>query len=64
MQFLSTHTLGWGGWQTVFKRIPEAMMMFLPVGAVLTLLIAIGVWTGATDMLYVWSRKVSKLMML
>src|SRR5574343_1704566 len=30
--FICTHTIAWGGWHIVFKRIPEAMMMFLPVG--------------------------------
>lgn len=55
--FIATHTLAWGGWQTIFKRIPEAMMMFLPVGAVLFALIAVAVSIDATgtDFLYLWS---------
>ena len=32
--FISTHTMAWGGWHTVFKRIPEAMMPFLFVGVI------------------------------
>lgn len=55
--FIATHTVAWGGWQTVFKRIPEAMMMFLPVG--LVLIGVIGVMVSAdmtgTDFLYLWS---------
>jgi hypothetical protein len=55
--FLATHTVAWGGWQTIFKRIPEAMMMFMPVGIILLGLVAVGVITDAsgTDFLYLWS---------
>jgi hypothetical protein len=55
--FLATHTVAWGGWQTIFKRVPEAMMMFLPVGIILFGLIAAGVSMDATgtDFLYLWS---------
>ncbi len=55
--FIATHTVAWGGWQTIFKRIPEAMMMFLPVGIVLLGLIALAVSMDAngTDFLYLWS---------
>jgi hypothetical protein len=55
--FVATHTVAWGGWQTIFKRIPEAMMMFMPVGIILLGLIYAGVLTDATgtDFLYLWS---------
>jgi hypothetical protein len=55
--FIATHTVAWGGWQTIFKRIPEAMMMFLPIGIVLLGLIALAVSMDAkgTDFLYLWS---------
>ncbi len=55
--FLATHTVAWGGWQTVFKRIPEAMMMFLPVGLVLIGIIGIAVAADlkGTNFLYLWS---------
>lgn len=55
--FIATHTLAWGGWQTIFKRIPEAMMMFLPIGIILLGLIALAVSLDAegTDFLYLWS---------
>ena len=55
--FIATHTVAWGGWQTIFKRIPEAMMMFLPVGILLLGLIALAISMDATgtDFLYLWS---------
>jgi hypothetical protein len=55
--FIATHTVAWGGWQTIFKRIPEAMMMFMPVGIILLGLIALAVSMDAngTDFLYLWS---------
>lgn len=55
--FIATHTVAWGGWQTIFKRVPEAMMMFMPVGLILLLLIIVGVMMDATgtDFLYLWS---------
>jgi hypothetical protein len=55
--FLCVHTIGWGGWHVVFKRIPEAMMMFLPVGAVLIAIVGVAVMLDfkGTDMLYMWS---------
>ncbi len=53
--FMVTHTLAWGGWHTAFKRVPEAMMMFLPVGALLLLVVALGTafdWHG----IYLWAE--------
>lgn len=55
--FISTHTMAWGGWQTLFKRIPEAMMMFLPFGliflGVIVVLIAMDV--PGTEYMYAWT---------
>lgn len=55
--FISTHTMAWGGWQTLFKRIPEAMMMFLPFGAlclgIIVLLIVMEV--PGIEYLYAWT---------
>lgn len=52
--FIATHSLGYGGWHTTFKRVPEAIMMFLPVGVVLMLI----VW-GSTALglhkIYMWN---------
>ncbi|MCP4437730.1 MAG: hypothetical protein GY810_02195 [Aureispira sp.] len=55
--FISTHTMAWGGWQTLFKRVPEAMMTFLYVGVGLVALIgvAIALDLPGTDLLYLWS---------
>ena len=55
--FLATHTLAWGGWYITFKRVPEAMMMFLPFGAVLMSIIALAVFLDlpGTELLYLWS---------
>ncbi len=57
--FLSTHIMAWGGWQTIFKRIPEAMMSFLGIGAILFLILGIAVMMGApgTEYLYLWNDK-------
>lgn len=55
--FIATHALAWGGWVAMFKRIPEAMMSFLYIGAGLFLLLGIGVFIGAegTELLYLWN---------
>lgn len=55
--FICTHTMAWGGWHVVFKRIPEAMMMYMPVGAVFLLVIAVLVMVDApgTEYLYMWA---------
>lgn len=55
--FICVHTLAWGGWQTLFKRIPEAMSMFLPIGLILLLIVGVLVAVGfkGTDLLYLWS---------
>lgn len=37
--FLSAHIVGYGGWVTLFRRVPEAMMLYVPVGGILMLLI-------------------------
>lgn len=52
--FIATHALAYGGWHTAFKRIPEAMMMFLPIGAACMAFVWVGAmfnWHG----LYMWS---------
>lgn len=57
--FLSTHTMAWGGWQTLFKRVPEAMMTFLYVGIGLIALLGVAVYLDlpGTDLLYLWSNE-------
>ena len=54
--FIVTHSLAWGGWHTVFKRVPEAMMTFLPYAAALLGVVLLGTamdWHG----IYLWSDK-------
>lgn len=55
--FICTHTLGWGGWHIIFRRVPEAMMMFMPVGAIALLIVAIAVAMDApgTELIYMWA---------
>ncbi|MFT5645341.1 MAG: hypothetical protein ACI976_000011 [Aureispira sp.] len=55
--FLAAHALAWGGWVAVFKRIPEAIMNFLWVGALLFLILGIAIYMNAdgTELLYLWN---------
>jgi hypothetical protein len=55
--FICTHTMAWGGWHVVFKRIPEAMMMYMPIGAVFLLVIGVLVAMDApgTEYIYMWA---------
>lgn len=55
--FIATHTMAWGGWQTLFKRVPEAMMTFLYVGVGLVALLGVAIYLDlpGTDLLYLWS---------
>lgn len=50
--FISAHYLAWGGWQVVIKRIPEAIMGYLPFGAIILLLVLI---FGQHDLFH-WSH--------
>lgn len=52
--FIATHTLAWGGWFVAFKRIPEAIMTFLPIGAIFLLIMWLSTkmhWHG----IYLWN---------
>lgn len=55
--FLAAHALAWGGWVAMFKRIPEAIMSFLWVGAILFLILGIAIYMHAsgTELLYLWN---------
>lgn len=57
--FLAAHALAWGGWVAMFKRIPEAIMSFLWVGAVLFLILGIAIYLHAhgTEYLYLWNNQ-------
>lgn len=57
--FISAHALAWGGWVAMFKRIPEAIMSFLSVGAVLFLILGVAIYMHAdgTEYLYLWNNQ-------
>jgi hypothetical protein len=40
--FLAAHQLGYSGWHTVFRRVPEAIGTFVPVTGLFLLLVMIG----------------------
>ena len=44
----------WSGWHTLFKRVWEAYSLFLIVGFVLIMIIALGIW-GGWHHLYHWA---------
>ncbi|MEO5907315.1 MAG: hypothetical protein ABIQ11_11350, partial [Saprospiraceae bacterium] len=48
----------WAGWHTIFKRLWEAFSLFLIVGFVLMLIVAIGIWAGWHH-LYHWADEAS-----
>jgi EamA domain-containing membrane protein RarD len=39
--FVSAHYLAWGGWSVVIKRVPEAIMGYIPVGAAILLAVLV-----------------------
>jgi hypothetical protein len=51
--FLAIQNISQSGWSAAFRRVPEAMMAYIPFAAVFFLLI----WFGLND-LYQWSHKV------
>ena len=56
LYWLAAHTLGYSGWHVGLKRVMEAMTLFLPIGLLLLLVIAAGVW-GHWHHLYHWAEK-------
>ena len=57
--FMSTHTMAWGGWHILFKRVPEAMMPFLYIGAILFAILGLAIYfnVSGTELLYLWNDK-------
>ncbi len=51
---LSAKITAWAGWHTLFKRVWEAFSLFLVVGFVLMMVVAIGIWAGWHH-LYHWA---------
>ncbi len=54
LAFMSAIITAFGGWMTVFKRVWEAMSLFIIVGIVLMSILAAGVW-GHFHHLYHWN---------
>ena len=52
--FVATHTMAFGGWHVLVRRIPEALSTFIPVGVGLLLIIVAGAVTGSHH-LYHWT---------
>jgi len=57
MFFICATTLAHGGWQTAFRRVPEAISAAVPVFSVLALLIFIGIVVGNHHHIYHWLDK-------
>ncbi len=51
---LCAKSLAYSGWQTVFKRVWEAMSLFMPIGVIFLLIITLGIKMGWHD-LYHWA---------
>ena len=51
---LAAKITAWAGWYTLFKRVWEAFSLFLIVGFVLMMIIAVGIWAGWHH-LYHWA---------
>ena len=52
--FMAASITAWAGWYVVFKRVWEAFSLFLPVGLVLMLVVALGNYIGYHH-LYHWA---------
>ena len=55
MVFIGLHSLGKSAWQVAIQRVPEAMALFVPVGAVLFLIVLAGLWLG-WHQLFQWAH--------
>lgn len=53
--FITAHQLGYGGWHTVFKKIPIAMSRFLFVAFILFLIIVAGMWLAPSGLYNHWA---------
>jgi len=56
LYWLAAHTIGYSGWHIGFKRVVEAMTLFLPVGLLFLVVIVAGVW-GGWHHLYHWAEQ-------
>ncbi len=53
--FIAAHQLGYGGWHTVFKKVPIAMGRFLYVAFVLMLVIVVGMYVSPEGLYSHWA---------
>lgn len=53
--FIAAHQLGYGGWHTVFKKVPIAMGRFLYVAFFLFLIIVVGMWISPEGLYSHWA---------
>ena len=53
--FITAHQLGYGGWHTVFKRVPIAMGRFLFVAFILMVIIVAGMWISPEGLYSHWA---------
>ncbi|MCB9226549.1 MAG: quinol:cytochrome C oxidoreductase [Chitinophagales bacterium] len=53
--FITAHQLGYGGWHTVFKKIPIAMSRFLFVAFILFVVIVAGMWIAPSSLYSHWA---------
>lgn len=54
MFFICVTTLAMGGWQTAFRRVPEAISSVVPVFAILALIVFLGIIFGHQHHIYHW----------
>lgn len=54
--FLAAHQIAMAGWHITIKRIPEAISQFSKYGAVLMLVVIIGVWGGYHHLYEHWTN--------
>lgn len=54
--FLAAHQIGMAGWHITIKRVPEAISQFSKIGAILMLVVIIGVWAGYHNLYSHWTN--------
>ena len=52
--FVATHTMAYGGWYVLVRRIPEAISTFIPYGVAAMFVVVLGTYLGAHH-LYHWT---------
>lgn len=53
--FICATTLAWGGWQMVFRRVPEAIGACVPVIGLITFVILMAIVFGGNHEIYHWT---------